>query len=150
MPPTPEQRAREAIDALLLDSVSSACSGGDALVLVSLLQVAGWPAAIAGRGAGVGRPNLNAPSIEAIPIPMPPLEEQAVILERIESTMALMEKLATEFGQAAASGRALRQSVLGAAFSGVLVPQCDSDEPASALLARIAAEPPPTPARRRS
>lgn len=46
---------------------------------------------------------------------------------------------------------ALRQSILKAAFSGQLVPQDPTDEPAAALLARLAAqaaEAPTTPRRR--
>ncbi|MFN8894759.1 MAG: restriction endonuclease, partial [Betaproteobacteria bacterium] len=41
---------------------------------------------------------------------------------------------------------ALRQSILKAAFSGQLVPQDPRDEPASALLARLAAQPADAPA----
>jgi type I restriction enzyme, S subunit len=51
----------------------------------------------------------------------------------------------------AKAAEALRQSILKAAFSGQLVPQDPRDEPASALLARLAAQAadaPATPRRR--
>ena len=42
----------------------------------------------------------------------------------------------------------LRSSILAAAFSGKLVPQDPSDEPASVLLKRVAAEQEPTKRRK--
>jgi type I restriction enzyme S subunit len=93
-----------------------------------------------GGGAGVGRPNLNAPSIEAIPIPLPPLNEQAVIVDRIESMLQSLEKLGSQLERDSNTFSALRQAVLRTAFSGALVAQDPSDEPASVLLARIAAK----------
>ncbi|MFM7506858.1 MAG: restriction endonuclease subunit S, partial [Rubrivivax sp.] len=96
--------------------------------------------ALLGGGAGVGRPNLNAPTIEAIPIPLPPLEEQPAIVEAIESAMTSLEALAPELERCRQLMTAQRQSILKAAFSGQLVPQDPRDEPASALLARLAAQ----------
>lgn len=91
-------------------------------------------------GAGVGRPNLNAPSIEAIPIPLPPLEEQHVIVDRIEATLESLSKQTEQMRRDAQASSALRQSVLHKAFSGGLVQQSPNDEPATNLLQRIAAE----------
>lgn len=90
-------------------------------------------------GAGIGRPNLNAPTIEAIPIPLPPLEEQEAIVDRIERTLESVEKQLELLAMEAARSRALRQATLRTAFSGDLVAQDPADEPASALLERIAA-----------
>jgi type I restriction enzyme S subunit len=91
-------------------------------------------------GAGVGRPNLNAPHIESIPVPLPPLEEQSEIIQRIDEVTVLCEKRYADCLHASRSSAALRQSILKAAFSGQLVPQDPKDEPASKLLERIAAE----------
>ena len=51
-----------------------------------------------------------------------------------------MNALGTEVLQRSPAVKALRQSVLRAAFSGQLVPQDANDEPAAALLARLAAQ----------
>jgi type I restriction enzyme S subunit len=58
---------------------------------------------------------------------------------------------AADLVRQAKAAQALRQSILKAAFSGQLVPQDPRDEPASALLARLAAQAsaaPPAPKRR--
>jgi type I restriction enzyme S subunit len=91
-------------------------------------------------GAGVGRPNLNAPSIESIPIPLPPLAEQIAIVDLIESTIESLGKMLEQVKQSAMESSALRQSALRAAFSGQLAKQDPSDEPASVLIQRIAAD----------
>jgi type I restriction enzyme S subunit len=91
-------------------------------------------------GAGIGRPNLNAPTIEAIPIPLPPLQEQGAIVDRIERALESADKQLELLAMEVARSRALRQATLKSAFSGDLVAQDSADEPASTLLARIAAE----------
>lgn len=91
-------------------------------------------------GAGVGRPNLNAPHIESIPVPLPPLDEQAEIIRCIDDASVLCEKRLAGSVDVGRRSAALRQSILKAAFSGQLVPQDPHDEPASKLLERIAAE----------
>lgn len=91
-------------------------------------------------GAGVGRPNLNAPSIESIPIPLPPLAEQIAIVDFIESTIESLGKMLEQLEHSSMESSALRQSVLRAALAGQLAKQDPSDEPASVLIERIAAE----------
>ncbi|WP_193427118.1 restriction endonuclease subunit S, partial [Hymenobacter lapidarius] len=44
-------------------------------------------------GAGVGRPNINAPTIEAIPVPLPPLVEQAEIVAEVERRLTVLDAL---------------------------------------------------------
>ncbi|MCY7287467.1 MAG: restriction endonuclease subunit S [Cryobacterium sp.] len=43
---------------------------------------------LSGKGAGVGRPNLNAPTIEALAVPLPPLAEQARIVAEVERRLS--------------------------------------------------------------
>jgi type I restriction enzyme S subunit len=71
-------------------------------------------------GAGVGRPNLNAPTIEAISIPLPPPAEQQSILMTVEEKLSQAD--AVEAGVEASLARAarLRSTVLRAAFEGRL------------------------------
>ncbi len=48
---------------------------------------------LTGKGAGVGRPNLNAPTIEALPVPLPPLAEQTRIVAEVERRLSVVEEL---------------------------------------------------------
>lgn len=99
-------------------------------------------------GAGVGRPNLNAPTIEKACFALPPLAEQERIVAEVERRLSIAEELQLQATADQARCSRLRQSILKWAFEGKLVDQDPNDEPASALLARIKAEPPtPTPHR---
>jgi type I restriction enzyme, S subunit len=91
---------------------------------------------------------LSGESLKATPIPIPPLAEAVEILRRISDALsAAADTLALLDAEAADAAR-LKQSILKAAFEGRLVLQDPADEPASALLARIAAH--PTPGRAKS
>ncbi len=96
--------------------------------------------ALARNTAGVGRPNLNAPNIERIPIPLPPEEEIGEVLETIEDQLSVIEHLEADLETRLKSAQSLRQVILHHAFTGRLVPQDPNDEPASELLQRIATE----------
>lgn len=88
----------------------------------------------------VGQANVNGSKLAALAIPLPPLEEQKVIVSSLQAqTNEIVEQLKnvdTSLKQSAAQ----RKNILKAAFSGQLVPQDPNDEPASVLLERIRAE----------
>ncbi|MBN2003148.1 MAG: restriction endonuclease subunit S [Anaerolineae bacterium] len=88
-------------------------------------------------GAGVGRPNLNAPTIEGYLIPLPPLAEQHRIVAEVERRFSVIQEVETLVATNLARAARLRQSILKRAFEGRLVSQDPNDEPAGALLARI-------------
>jgi type I restriction enzyme S subunit len=90
--------------------------------------------------AGVGRPNLNAPTIESVPVPLPPFAEQLRINEHIAEVLSVIDKDHEQLNSALNKADRLRQAILKRAFEGKLVPQDPNDEPASALLERIRAE----------
>jgi type I restriction enzyme S subunit len=96
---------------------------------------------------GTTRTFLNQHILDSLVFPLPPLAEQRRILDEVYRLLSLQE--ATLQITFAAVGRCarLRQSILKWAFEGKLVDQDPSDEPASALLARIRGEQ-PTPAPR--
>ena len=84
--------------------------------------------------------SINKTVLSRFAIPLPPINEQVEILRRLDVEMSIVDYM--EQGITTAIGRldALRQSILKKAFSGQLVPQDESDEPASVLLDRIRAE----------
>jgi type I restriction enzyme S subunit len=87
----------------------------------------------------VGQANVNGSKLQALAVPLPPILEQQKLLERYEERQRQLGELAAWCETELARSTALRQSILKQAFSGRLVPQDPSDEPASALLARIRA-----------
>jgi type I restriction enzyme, S subunit len=91
-------------------------------------------------GRGVGLQNLNLRQVGAIPVPLPPLEEQGRIVAEVEQRVTVIDGMRDAIKQAKRRSAALRRSILERAFRGGLVPQDPSDEPASVLLERIAAE----------
>jgi type I restriction enzyme S subunit len=92
------------------------------------------------RTQQVGQANVNGTKLAAMPIPLPPLDEQRRILDEVARQLSVADAVAAEIDRALGRSAALRRSILERAFSGKLVPQNPSDEPASVLLERIAAE----------
>jgi len=84
--------------------------------------------------------NLSQESLRAIEIPLPPNEERSEILARIESYLACASDMQVQGSLAAMRLKPLIQSILHSAFTGNLVQQDPSDEPASVALDRIRAE----------
>ena len=78
-----------------------------------------------------------------LPLVIPSLSEQALIVEILEEKLSSVNAIESEITTALTRITALRQSILKKAFSGQLVPQDPADEPASALLARLAQAPAP-------
>jgi type I restriction enzyme S subunit len=95
-----------------------------------------------------GQQGLSGESLKDTPIPIPPPAEAAEILRRVsEELAAAADTLATLDAEAADAAR-LKESILKSAFEGRLVPQDPADERAADLLARLAANPTVTRARR--
>jgi type I restriction enzyme S subunit len=70
-------------------------------------------------------------------LPLCPLPEQREIVRLLDGQFEVIEQNEREIDAALKRSAALRQSILKKAFTGHLVPQDPTDEPASALLARI-------------
>ena len=87
-----------------------------------------------------GQSGVSGRDIKAIPVPVCSPAEQAEIVRILNNRLDAAELLKSEVETALARAEALRQSVLKKAFSGHLVPQDPTNEPATALLARIRAE----------
>jgi len=84
--------------------------------------------------------SLNLTTLKSFPVPAPPLDEQRRIVAEIERQLSIADAMAAEIDRALKRSAALRRLILEQAFSGKLVRQDPSDEPASVLLERIAAE----------
>ena len=92
------------------------------------------------RNQQVGQANVNGTKLAAMPIPLPPFAEQHRIVAEVERRLSVIQQAEGTVEANLTRVERLRQSILKLAFSGRLVPQDPSDEPASLLLERIRAE----------
>ncbi|WP_164473475.1 restriction endonuclease subunit S [Deinococcus psychrotolerans] len=83
---------------------------------------------------------LNKSRVEVMKYPLPPLSEQAQIVTEVERRLSILDNMQATVSAELRRAESTRQSILHRAFSGQLVPQDSSDEPASILLERIKAE----------
>jgi type I restriction enzyme S subunit len=93
-------------------------------------------------------PKISGEILRNFPVPIPPRTEADEILRRISDALAAAADVLAVLDAEAADATRLNQSILKAAFEGRLVPQDSADEPAGALIARLAANPSTVPARR--
>jgi type I restriction enzyme S subunit len=89
-----------------------------------------------------GQTNLTLEVCRALPVPVPPLAEQAEIVRLLNQQLDALAEQGRAIDRALAMAAAQRQNILRAAFSGQLVPQEPNDEPASVLLERIRSQRP--------
>lgn len=82
-------------------------------------------------------PKINQAELSIIPVPVPPLEEQKQIAQRVESLFAIAERIESNYNSLQEKIDYLPQAILFKAFTGELVTQDPNDEPATALLDRI-------------
>lgn len=90
--------------------------------------------------ATAGQQNISLSSCREVPIPVPPVNVQVELLEKFKELESKWVQARELVGSVLSRSENLRRSLLTAAFTGKLVPQDPSDEPASALLERIRAE----------
>ena len=81
--------------------------------------------------------NINLDTLSVVAVPIPPVEEQSEIVKEVQSVFARADRLEADAAQAQALLDRFEASILARAFSGELVPQDPTDEPASVLLERI-------------
>ena len=83
--------------------------------------------------------SINLTKLSEFPVPLPPNEEQTVIVEEIEKRISMANESEKNIDQSLKHAIRLRQSILKRAFEGKLVPQDTNDEHAKVLLERIEA-----------
>lgn len=86
------------------------------------------------------QPNLNLSLIKNTCIPVPPINEQRLIVSEVERITTLIDELFSSIANTLSQIHRLRQSILERAFTGRLVAQDPADEPAQVLLQKIQAE----------
>ena len=89
---------------------------------------------------GVAYPAINDDKLYKALIPIPPLEEQARIVKRIEELFVQIDIIDQNQADIDTLYEEFRKRTLTLAIQGKLVPQNPNDEPASVLLERIRAE----------
>ena len=93
---------------------------------------------------GVKMPRVGTETMTSLLVPIPPLEEQRRIVEKIDEVASAVSAYDVAYQKNEALNstfpEALKKSILQEAVQGKLVPQDPSDEPAEALLERIRAE----------
>jgi type I restriction enzyme S subunit len=93
--------------------------------------------------------SISMSKIRRLPVPLPPEAEAAEILDRLNVALSAHADTLALLDAEAADAARLRQAVLKAAFEGRLVLQDPNDEPASAMLERLAKSAPSTEKRGR-
>lgn len=106
---------------------------------IYLQAPAGGKTAMNSFAYGAGKPGLSLTNIAEINLALPPLEEQAEIVNRVEQALSKAAAVEATLDAQSRAAKALKQAVLKTAFEGKLVPQNKNDEPASELLKRIKA-----------
>jgi type I restriction enzyme, S subunit len=88
----------------------------------------------------VARPTLNLEQLKTIPIPLPSIEEQEKIVQKIEDLFTYSQSLTYKYHRLKLWLDKLPQTILSKAFKGQLVKQDENDENANILLEQIAKE----------
>ena len=89
---------------------------------------------------GQGRPHISFADLKRMPVPVPPNDEQRIIVETFERQHEAAAELVSTVGQATAEAQRLRRSILVAATTGVLADGERGGASAEALLMRIQEE----------
>ncbi len=109
-------------------------------VLYFLMSELGRKFIVRAASSTSGLHTLSISKVESLFVPLCIRDEQEVLLSELSSKLSLADQLNQTITTSLQQSEALRQSILKKAFSGQLVAQDASDEPAAALLARIKAE----------
>lgn len=88
-----------------------------AAVFVASAPLENW---LMRRTKGIAYTGINIETLKALPIPVPPIVEQHRIVAEVDRRLSIVREVEAEMDANLKRAQALRQSVLGAAFSGRL------------------------------
>jgi type I restriction enzyme S subunit len=74
------------------------------------------------RTTGIAYTGINIETLKALPIPVPPLQEQRRIRAEVERQLTLVSDMAIEIDSNLLRSQRMRQATLHAQFGGVLEP----------------------------
>ena len=94
--------------------------------------------AVASSSSGLH--TLSTGKIKSVRLHLPPLTDQVALVAEAQRRLSLLDAADRSISAGLSKAEQLRRSLLAAAFSGKLVPQDPSDEPAEVLLEKISAE----------
>lgn len=95
---------------------------------------------ITNSSKGTGQPNVNATDLGNLIIPLPPIDEQRRIVDKIEELFELCDEWKKEVEYQEKNIQLLREKIFSDALNGLLVDQKEGDEPSTILLERIQKE----------
>jgi type I restriction enzyme S subunit len=120
--------------------IQSTCRDIDSNFLRVVCSSSALTAIARDRVQSVGVPDLGMAKIRSFPVPVVPPCEQGRILAEVSRRISIVDELEATVKTALARASSLRRAILDYAFTGQLVPQDPTDEPASVLIERIRAE----------
>ena len=89
---------------------------------------------------GSHHPTIYYPELQALHVKLPPVDEQRVIVDKLDRAMSSVAALQERAAFTLAQSKEFESAALAQAFRGELVHQDPNDEPASVLLERIRAQ----------
>ena len=92
------------------------------------------------KGNGIGLQGLSSNALHSILVPVAPINQQHMIVQKIEEIFTLIDFLDEQKLDLTECIETIKSKILDLAIRGKLVPQDPNDEPASVLLERIRAE----------
>lgn len=115
-----------------------------AVVLPKFIEIASAEAEARAQIEGfvkssAGQKGISGSNLKSLRLSVPPLEEQAEIVRRVDVLFAFADRLEARLNAAQTATGRLTPALLAKAFRGELVPQDPNDEPASELLRRLQA-----------